>query len=48
MGAYHTIVLELNRKFTLSKDHWDFVALERIGELPLVVRCDGLTSTVSP
>lgn len=30
MGAYHTIDLELNRKFTLSKDHWDFVALERI------------------
>jgi stalled ribosome rescue protein Dom34 len=35
MGAYHTIDLELNRKFTLSKDHWDFVALERIGELRL-------------
>ena len=33
MGAYHTIDLELNRRFTLSKDHWDFVALERIGEL---------------
>jgi stalled ribosome rescue protein Dom34 len=48
MGAYHTIDLELNRKFTLSKDHWDFVALERIGELQLVVRCDGLTPTVYP
>ncbi|KFM65584.1 Protein pelota, partial [Stegodyphus mimosarum] len=30
MGAYHTLDLELNRKFTLSKDCWDSIALERI------------------
>ena len=32
MGAYHTIDLELNRKFTLMKQHWDFIALDRVGE----------------
>ncbi|XP_053550131.1 protein pelota homolog [Bombina bombina] len=30
MGAYHTIELELNRKFTLAKKHWDSIVLERI------------------
>ncbi|GIY26527.1 protein pelota [Caerostris darwini] len=30
MGAYHTLDLELNRKFTLSKACWDSIALERI------------------
>jgi len=30
MGAYHTIDVEPNRKFTLSKQEWDSVALERI------------------
>lgn len=30
MGAYHTIDLELNRKFTLMKEEWDSVDLERI------------------
>nr|UST29492.1 pelota [Haliclona caerulea] len=30
MGAYHTIDLELNRKFTLIKEHWDLIALERV------------------
>lgn len=30
MGAYHTIDLELNRKFTLIKEEWDSVDLERI------------------
>lgn len=30
MGAYHTIDLELNRKFTLRKQEWDSVSLERI------------------
>jgi len=30
MGAYHTIDLELNRKFTLTKPCWDSVHLERI------------------
>lgn len=30
MGAYHTIDLELNRKFTLMKEEWDSIDLERI------------------
>ncbi|XP_077995484.1 protein pelota homolog [Glandiceps talaboti] len=30
MGAYHTLDLELNRKFTLAKKEWDIVQLERI------------------
>jgi len=30
MGAYHTVDLELNRKFSLSKHAWDSVALERV------------------
>lgn len=30
MGAYHTLDLELNRKFALYKDEWDSVALDRI------------------
>lgn len=30
MGAYHTIELELNRKFTLAKKLWDSVVLDRI------------------
>ncbi|GIX99495.1 protein pelota [Caerostris extrusa] len=29
MGAYHTLDLELNRKFTLSKACWDSIALEK-------------------
>jgi len=36
MGAYHTLDLELNRKFTLQKSQWDSVALERIGTFLLV------------
>jgi protein pelota len=32
MGAYHTIDLELNRKFTILKREWDSVALDRIDE----------------
>ena len=32
MGAYHTIDLELNRKFTLLKEYWDIIALERVGK----------------
>lgn len=31
MGAYHTLDLEVNRKFTLGKQEWDSIALERIG-----------------
>uniref|UniRef100_A0A0K8SXT4 Protein pelota homolog n=1 Tax=Lygus hesperus TaxID=30085 RepID=A0A0K8SXT4_LYGHE len=30
MGAYHTLDLEVNRKFSLSKPEWDTVALERV------------------
>ena len=30
MGAYHTIDIEPNRKFTLAKTEWDTVALERV------------------
>ncbi|KAJ3054927.1 hypothetical protein HK097_000343 [Rhizophlyctis rosea] len=30
MGAYHTIDLELNRNFTLAKEQWDVISLERI------------------
>jgi protein pelota len=30
LGAYHTIDVEANRKFTLAKSEWDTVALERI------------------
>lgn len=30
MGAYHTLDLELNRKFSLRKHEWDSVSLERI------------------
>ncbi|XP_071000678.1 protein pelota homolog isoform X2 [Oncorhynchus clarkii lewisi] len=37
MGAYHTIELELNRKFTLAKKIWDSVVLDRIGECVLEV-----------
>ncbi|KAJ8722563.1 hypothetical protein PYW07_003743 [Mythimna separata] len=32
MGAYHTLDLELNRKFTLQKPLWDSVALERVDQ----------------
>ena len=30
MGAYHTVDLELNRKFVLAKDCWDAIVLERV------------------
>ncbi|XP_022917712.1 protein pelota [Onthophagus taurus] len=30
MGAYHTLDLELNRKFTLRKHEWDSVAIDRV------------------
>ncbi|XP_049808311.1 protein pelota [Schistocerca nitens] len=35
MGAYHTLDLEVNRKFTLSKPEWDSVSLERVN-----IACD--------
>ncbi|CAG2172412.1 unnamed protein product [Oppiella nova] len=30
MGQYHTLDIEQNRKFTLTKAHWDSVAIERL------------------
>nr|CAG4638488.1 EOG090X07BV [Cyclestheria hislopi] len=30
MGAYHTVDIELNRKFSLTKSCWDIVVLERL------------------
>ena len=30
MGAFHTSVLELNRKFIIQKDCWDYVTLQRL------------------
>uniref|UniRef100_A0A1B6EGQ4 Protein pelota homolog n=1 Tax=Clastoptera arizonana TaxID=38151 RepID=A0A1B6EGQ4_9HEMI len=30
MGAYHTLDLEVNRKFSLCKSEWDSVSLERV------------------
>uniref|UniRef100_A0A915J3R7 ERF1 domain-containing protein n=1 Tax=Romanomermis culicivorax TaxID=13658 RepID=A0A915J3R7_ROMCU len=30
MGAYHTLDLELNRKFTLNKTCWDSIYIERV------------------
>ncbi|KAJ3016612.1 hypothetical protein HKX48_003954 [Thoreauomyces humboldtii] len=32
MGAYHTLDLELNRNFTLTKPEWDVISLERIDD----------------
>lgn len=32
MGAYHTLDLELNRNFTLAKNMWDTVLLDRLDE----------------
>ncbi|XP_038215138.1 protein pelota [Zerene cesonia] len=39
MGAYHTLDLELNRKFHLQKIQWDSIALERVD-----MACDPATS----
>ena len=35
MGQYHTLDIELNRKFTLSKEEWDTYSLDRLD-----VACD--------
>lgn len=32
MGAYHTIDLELNKKFDITKSEWDSVSLDRIAD----------------
>jgi protein pelota len=53
MGAYHTLDLEVNRKFTLSKPEWDSVALDRVdmacdptqhADLAAVVMQEGLAN----
>uniref|UniRef100_A0A8C7MFA9 Protein pelota homolog n=1 Tax=Oncorhynchus kisutch TaxID=8019 RepID=A0A8C7MFA9_ONCKI len=55
MGAYHTIELELNRKFTLAKKIWDSVVLDRIeqacdptqkADVAAVVMQEGLANLV--
>ncbi|KAG5263070.1 hypothetical protein AALO_G00282190 [Alosa alosa] len=55
MGAYHTIELELNRKFTLAKKIWDSVVLDRIeqacdptqkADVAAVVMQEGLANIV--
>ncbi|KAF7704970.1 protein pelota homolog [Silurus meridionalis] len=55
MGAYHTIELELNRKFTLAKKMWDSVVLDRIeqacdpaqkADVAAVVMQEGLANLV--
>ncbi|KAL2078738.1 hypothetical protein ACEWY4_026423 [Coilia grayii] len=55
MGAYHTIELELNRKFTLAKKVWDSVVLDRIeqacdpaqkADVAAVVMQEGLANIV--
>lgn len=42
MGAYHTLDLEINRKFTLTKPEWDSVSLERVD-----IACDPTQVTLS-
>ncbi|XP_055342363.1 protein pelota-like isoform X2 [Paramacrobiotus metropolitanus] len=51
MGAYHTIDLEMNRKFTIIKPNWDSIALEILdnacdvaqhADLAVVVMQEGL------
>ncbi|XP_044731714.1 protein pelota [Chrysoperla carnea] len=39
MGAYHTLDLELNRKFSLQKPEWDSISLERVD-----MACDPMQS----
>lgn len=32
MGAFHTLELHLNKNFTITKQHWDSIALDRVDE----------------
>lgn len=32
LGAYHTVDLELHRKFRLAKAYWDVIAMDRLSE----------------
>jgi protein pelota len=53
LGAHHTLEIELNRAFTLEKDMWDSVALDRVAqacdparsaEIAAVVLAEGLAN----
>eukprot|EP01137_Pigoraptor_chileana_P011315 Opistho-2@61977 len=53
LGAFHTIDLELNRKFSIAKDEWDIIAVERLetacdprqsADLAAVVMQEGLAN----
>ncbi len=55
LGAYHTLDLEPNRKFTLTKTEWDTVSLERVelatdpsksADVAAVVMQEGLANVV--
>ena len=39
MGAYHTIDLQLNQKFTLAKQNWDVIAVDRLGKIQSITVC---------
>eukprot|EP00753_Platysulcus_tardus_P022565 PLAT9778.1.p1 GENE.PLAT9778.1~~PLAT9778.1.p1 ORF type:complete len:513 (-),score=236.77 PLAT9778.1:110-1624(-) len=46
MGAYHTLDLELNRKFTIHKYVWDYIALERVKEATDIARQADIAAVV--
>lgn len=46
LGAYHTIDLELNRKFTLYKTEWDTIALQRVEEATDVAKTADVAALV--
>jgi protein pelota len=46
LGAYHTIDLELNRKFTLYKNEWDTIALQRVEEATDVAKTADVAALV--
>ena len=46
MGAYHTVDLELNRKFTLIKQEWDIISLERIETATNVAKTADLAAVI--
>lgn len=46
MGAYHTLDLEVNRKFTLSKAEWDTMDLERLEQCADVAHTADLAAII--
>lgn len=44
MGAYHTLDLEVNRKFVLAKQEWDSITLDRIEQVPTVILSNSANS----